>query len=75
MEQIDFDEIENERSAEENKIRWALLLKGVGSITPGMRFNPTNIALNIKNLIETKSERYAAAAALHPVVNNKRTGM
>lgn len=63
IEPIDFDEIHNERSTEDNRVRWALLLKGVGSISPGMRYSPTEMALKIKNAIETKSERYAAAAA------------
>lgn len=47
-EQIDFDEISNQRSNEENKIRWALLLKGLGNISPGMRFSPSETALKLK---------------------------
>lgn len=52
-----------------------MLLKGVGSVSPGMRYSPTNMANKIRVAIETKSERYAAAAALHPPAANKRTGM
>jgi len=39
-------------------MRWALLLKGVGSILPGMKYNPSNLAMKIKEMIETKNERY-----------------
>lgn len=63
IEPIDFDEVKNERSAEDNRIRWALLLKGVGSISPGTRYSPTDMASKLKKLIETKSERYALAQA------------
>ncbi len=70
-EQIDFDEIINERSGEENKIRWALLLKGVGSICPGMRYSPSETALKLKTLVETKNERYVQQA-MKPA--SKRTG-
>lgn len=48
VEPIDFDDIDNGRTAEENRIRWALLLKGVGSITPGMRYNPSSMARKLK---------------------------
>jgi hypothetical protein len=40
-----------------------------------MRYSPTNMANKIRVAIETKSERYAAAAALNPPAANKRTGM
>lgn len=60
-EPVDFDEIKNDRTSDDNKLRWALLLKGVGSVCPGMRYSPTEMALKIKALIETKSERYAIA--------------
>jgi hypothetical protein len=61
VEQIDFDDIDNGRTPEENRIRWALLLKGVGSVTPGLRYNPSAMAMKLKQLIETKSERYQQA--------------
>lgn len=47
----------------------------MGSISPGMRYSPTDMANKIRRAIETKSERYAAAAALNPPAANKRTGM
>lgn len=75
IEPIDFDEVINERSPEDNRIRWALLLKGVGSISPGMRYSPTDMALKLKKLIETKSERYAIAQAQNPTPQKQRTGM
>lgn len=69
-EPIDFDEVSNDRSSEENKIRWALLLKGVGNICPGMRYSPSETALKLKRLVETKSERYVQQTK----VPSKRTG-
>lgn len=72
---MDFDEISNDRSAEDNRLRWALLLKGVGSITPGMRYSPTDLALKIKILIETRDQRYALVEAQHQTAPKGRTGM
>lgn len=71
---IDFTEIDNGRNPEDNHNRWCTLLKGVGSIMPGMRFNPTNTAIKIKTLIETRDERYATAAKLHPKIQKEKTG-
>lgn len=65
---IDFDEIDCEKSNEDCRNRWAALLKGVGSIMPGMRYSPSDVAGRIKQLIETKDERYAEAAKLHPAI-------
>ena len=42
----------------ENESRWRLLLKGLGSICPGKRFNPTELALKMIRDVETKDERY-----------------
>jgi hypothetical protein len=58
FEQIDFDEFDNGRTSEENRSRWAILLKGLGSVTPGMRFNPSQMSLRLIELIQTKNERY-----------------
>ena len=44
----------------ENEGRWRLLLKGLGSICPGKRFNPTEVALKMIRDIETKDQRYVA---------------
>ena len=68
IELIDFTEIDNGRNPEDNHNRWATLLKGVGSIMPGMRLSPSDMALKIKHLIETRDERYAEASKLHPKV-------
>lgn len=35
-----------------------MLLKGVGSIYPGMRYSPSETAQKLKTLVETKNERY-----------------
>jgi len=35
---LDFEDIENDKSAEENAYRWSILLKGLGGILPGQRF-------------------------------------
>ena len=64
-EQIDFDEIANGKRKEENANRWAALLKGVGSIMPGMRYSPADKALQIKELIETRDQRYAEVLKMH----------
>jgi hypothetical protein len=48
----------------ENEGRWRLLLKGLGSICPGKRFNPTQVALKMIHDIETKDERYVAVQPL-----------
>lgn len=55
-EAIDFDPetIGNKLKLAENETRWRLLLKGLGSITPGKRFNPTQVALKMIGDIETK---------------------
>lgn len=73
-EPIDFSEVSNERGDEENEKRWALLLKGTGSIMPGMRYSPTLTALRIKKLIETRDERYAAAQKLHQQKQKEKVG-
>lgn len=44
----------------ENETRWRLLLKGLGSMVPGKRFNPTQTALKMIGDIETKDQRYVA---------------
>ena len=59
---IDFSPstIGNKMKFGENEMRWRLLLKGLGSIVPGKRFNPTQIALKMIGDIETKDQRYVA---------------
>ena len=44
----------------ENESRWRLLLKGLGSICPGKRFSPTEVAIKMIRDIETKDKRYVA---------------
>jgi hypothetical protein len=43
-EPLDWDEVENGLTNSQNKDRWAVLLKGLGGMSPGMRFNPTKMA-------------------------------
>ena len=59
-EPIDFDPevIGNRMKLGENESRWRLLLKGLGSVVPGKRFNPTQMALKMIGDIETKDQRY-----------------
>ena len=71
-EPLDFDEVANVRTPEQNRARWTLLLKGLGSVSPGMRFNPTKMALKLVQDIETKDERYVAHNATK---KTQRTGM
>ena len=61
-EQIDFDPevIGNSRLSSENEARWQLLLKGLGSTSPGKRYNPMELASKMIRDIETKDERYVA---------------
>ncbi len=55
-EALDFDgkTIGNKMKLAENEGRWRLLLKGLGSICPVKRFNPTQVALKMIHDIETK---------------------
>lgn len=55
---IDFDAIDNERTAQENLYRWTILLKGLGSVMPGQRFKVGEIVQKMVHDIETKAERY-----------------
>lgn len=50
------------------------MLKGTGSIMPGMRYSPTLTALRIKKLIETRDERYAAAQKIHQAKQKEKVG-
>jgi hypothetical protein len=73
-EPIDWDEISNGRTQTQNRDRWVTLLKGLGGISPGMRFNPTKMAERLVVDIETKDERYVAWKP--PTKGNAaRTGM
>ena len=55
---LDFDDLENGRSAEQNRMRWAILLRGVGGLMPGQRIKVREIAAKILKDIQTKHERY-----------------
>ena len=55
---IDYEDICNGKSYEENMIRWHILLKGLGSIYEGMRYNVKEIAIKMMQDMMTKHERY-----------------
>lgn len=58
-ERIDFKPVQNEHSAAENASRWSVLLKGVGSITRGKKYKPSEVAAKMKHNIVNKATRYA----------------
>lgn len=60
MDEVDFDDIadENNRTEEENRRRWNILLKGLGGQAPGKIFKPKQIALKMIEDIKTRNERY-----------------
>ena len=78
-ERIDFKTVKNQHSAVENASRWGVLLKGVGSVTPGKKYKPSEVASKIKQNILTKASRYANQKPLRVVKPkaqpNRRTGM
>lgn len=51
------DQLES-KSHEQCRQRWFVLLKGLGSYTPGSRVQPSEAADQMIKLIKTKSERY-----------------
>jgi len=59
----------------ENEARWRLLLKGLGSICPGKRFNPMQVAEKIIGDIETKDQRYVEYKAISRPARVETTGM
>ena len=59
--QIRFENISNTvdtKSIEQCRQRWFVLLKGLGSSHPGQRIQPSLVAENMIDLIESKNERY-----------------
>ena len=56
--EIDFAEIDNERRPSDNQGRWLILLKGLGGVQPGMKYNVKLISFKMVQDIRTKHERY-----------------
>lgn len=45
--EVDFADIDNERTASENQGRWLILLKGLGGVQPGMKYNVKAITIKM----------------------------
>jgi hypothetical protein len=67
---LDFDPatIGNKMKFAENEARWRLLLKGLGSICPGKRFNPMQVAEKIIGDIETKDQTSESRDNRHELI-------
>lgn len=48
----------DDRSPEDNRLRWSILVKGLGGMMPGQRYKPSELAAKMIRDIETKHERY-----------------
>lgn len=55
---IDFYDIDNGRSPQENSYRWTILLKGLGGFMPGQKVRVKEVVPKLIKDIQTKSERY-----------------
>jgi len=65
----------NDNTAEENRSRWNLLLKGLASVMPGRRFSPSAMARKMIDDIKSSPERYVQWAVPKNVARGARTGM
>lgn len=74
---LDFspEAVGNENTAEDNRSRWNVLLKGLCSIMPGRRFSPSATARKIIDDIKSSPEKYVQWTVPKTFAKNSRTGM